>query len=204
VIPLMPFNAFFPYLAQETAEHYFPKLLLSDYESSIEVTLGLIPVPYEQALDGQQGVTTETLGGTDAPDNVAPVGGYDPGVTACYQTWKAHNPPVTNNSPYIEEQGPIVGWCQAIRLFAAAATKAGHDLNRHTFVQAMASVKGFEGTYSPVLSYGPDKFAGPTEYQVVSLHNNVPPSPLCLPTWNGKPQGTCWVVVDHWKPLAAS
>jgi Periplasmic binding protein len=203
VIPLMPFNSFFPYLAQEASQHYYPKLLLSDYESSIEVTLGLIPIPYEQALEGQQGVTVETLGGSDAPSTIYPVGGYDPGVTSCYQTWKAHNPPVTTNSPYIEEQGPIVGWCQAVRLFAAAAEKAGPDLNRRTFVQAMATIQGFAGTYSPILSYGPAKFAGPTEYQVVKLHNNVPPSSQCLPTWNGKPQGTCWVVVDSWKPLAS-
>ena len=45
VIPLMPFNSFFPYLSQETGQNYFPKLLLSDYESSIEVTLGAHPVP---------------------------------------------------------------------------------------------------------------------------------------------------------------
>ena len=205
VIPLMPFNAFFPYLGQESSQHYFTKLLLSDYESSIEVTLGLIPIPDEQALEGQQGVTVETLGGTDAPDNIAPVGGYDPGVASCYQTWHAHNGPVPGgNSPYLEEQGPIVGWCQAVTLFAQAAQKAGPTLNRRTFVQAMATVKNFPGTYSPILSYGPDKFAGPTEYQVVSLHNNVPPSPLCLPQWDGKPQGTCWVVMQTWKPLATS
>jgi hypothetical protein len=205
VIPLMPFNAFFPYLGQENAQSYYPKLLLSDYESSIEGALGLIPLPYEKALDGQEGVTVETLGGTDAPDNVAPKGGYDPGVASCYATWKAHNKrPPGANSPYIEEQGPIVGWCQAIRLFAAAAIKAGPDLNRRTFVEAMSGVQNFAGTYSPILSYGPTKFAGPTEYQVVSLHNNVPPSPLCDPTWDGKPQGTCWVVQQSWKPLAAT
>jgi hypothetical protein len=204
VIPLMPFNAFFPYLGQEAGQQYYPKLLLSDYESSIEVTLGLIPYPYEQALNGQEGVTVETLGGTDAPDNIAPVGGYDPGVTACYNTWKAHNPPAApSSSPYIEEQGPIAGWCQAIRLFASAATRAGPDLNRRTFVQAMAATQNFAGTYSPVLSYGPNKFSGPTEYQVVALHNNVPPSSACLPTWDGVPQGTCWRVIQTWKPLAS-
>jgi Periplasmic binding protein len=203
VIPLMPFNSFFPYLGQELTQRYYPKLLLSDYESSIEVTLGLIPVPDEKALEGQEGVTAETLGGTDAPKSIAPVGGYDPGVASCYKTWHAHNGPVPGgNSPYIEEQGPIAGWCQAIRVFAAAAEKAGPGLNRRSFVQAMATIQGFAGTYSPILSYGPDRFAGPTQYQVVELHNNVPPSSLCEPTWSGKPQGTCWVVVQSWKPLA--
>ena len=65
VIPLVPFNVFFPLLQAETQQMYFPKLLLSDYEGSIESGLGLIPVPYEQALNGQQGITTETLGGFD-------------------------------------------------------------------------------------------------------------------------------------------
>jgi hypothetical protein len=202
VIPLIPFNSFFPFLSQENGQNYFPKLLLSDYESSITVTLGLIPIPYERGLDHQEGVTVETLGGTDAPTSVAPAGGYNAGVQSCYDTWSAHNKPTSTVSPYIEEQGPIVGWCQAIRLFAAAALGAGPNLNRRTFVQAMARIQNFSGTYTPTLSFGPNKYAGPTEYQVVELYNNDPPSPLCVPTYTGKPQGTCWHTVQGWTPLA--
>jgi hypothetical protein len=202
VLPLIPFNAFFPFLAQENAQNYYPKLLLSDYESSIEVTLGLIPIPYEQSLEGQGGVTAETLGGTDAP--ISPfLGGYNPGVTSCYNTWKAHNPPTSSESPYIEEQGPIVGWCQAIRLFAQAAQNAGPNLNRRTFVQAMSRIQNIDGTYVPTLSYGPNKYYGPTQYQVVTLHNNVPPGPTCVPTYTGKPQGTCWHVIQGWRPFGS-
>ena len=88
--------------------------------------MGLIPFPYGQALEGQEGVTAETLGGTDAPSTVVSAGGYDPGVTACYATWKAHNKPVAPTvSPYIEEQGPISGWCQSIRLFAGGGYGGG-------------------------------------------------------------------------------
>ena len=47
------------------------------------------------------------------------------------------------------------GWCQEIRLFAKAATMAGKDLNRRTFVEAMSHITNFPGGYSPVLSYGP-------------------------------------------------
>jgi len=201
VIPLVPFNVMFPYLASETNDRYFPKLLLSDYEGSIQSSLGLIPFPYERALEGQEGVTVYTLGGTDAPIPQSE-GGYDAGVISCYDTWRAHNPPTDPTvSPYIEEQGPIVLWCQAIRLFAAAARAAGPDLNRRSFVEAMASIVNYSGTVSPVLSYGPTRFSGPTEYQVVSLHNNVPPSSLCVLTYSGKPQGTCWHVVQSWAPL---
>ena len=212
VIPLMPFNSFFVYLAQETSQNYFPRLLLSDYESSIESSLGLIPQLYETALDGQEGVTAETLGGTDAPASlVGADAGYDAGVQSCYDTWHAANPnPLPGQtlihnekaSPYIEEQGPIAGWCQAIELFAQAARQAGPDLNRRTFVQAMATIQSFQGTWSPVLSYGPGRFAGPTQYQVVEIHNNVPASPLCVETYQHITQGTCWHVVQGFQPLA--
>jgi len=205
VIPLVEEPAFFPYIGAETSQQYFPKLLLSDYEQSVELALGLIPVPYEKALDGQEGVTTETLGGFDdaRPESQ---GGYDPGVRACYTSWhKAYPKPVAGaSSYYIEEQGPIAAWCSAIKLFATAATNAGSDLDRRTFVTAMSKITDFPGSLSPVWTFGPDKFYGPTEYQVVKIHNNVPPSSQCKLKTNHKPQGTCWVSVQPFKPLPST
>ncbi len=205
VIPLIPFNSFFPYLQTETEQNYFPKLLLSDYESSIQIGLGLVPVPYEKALDGQEGVTTFTLGGID-DDRPQSQGGYDPGLRACYTTWKAHNaPPAPPNSPYIEEQGPVAAWCQVIKLFAAAVEGAGPTLNKRTFVQAMAKVENLPGTYTPTLTYSPTKYYGPVEYRVVKIHNNVPVSSACIqPKFSKTPQGTCWVIVQNWKPLVGA
>jgi ABC-type branched-subunit amino acid transport system substrate-binding protein len=209
VIPLMPFNAMFPYLQAESEEQYYPKLLLSDYEGSIESSLGLIPQPYEKELNGQEGVTVETLGGTDAPIPESE-GGYDPGVEKCYKVWhKAYPKPAPGQTlihgekatAYIEEQGPISGWCQGVELFALAAKKAGRDLTRRSFVKAMASISSFQGTYSPDVSYGPGKYAGPNDYQVVEIHNNVPPSKLCVLTSQKITQGTCWHVIQSWKPL---
>ena len=85
VIPLIPFNVFFPVLQAQTQQQYFPRLLLSDYQSSITSALGLLPIPYEKALDGQEGVTTYTLGGIDDPRPES-AGGYDPGVRSCFAT----------------------------------------------------------------------------------------------------------------------
>ncbi len=205
VFPLLPENAFFPYVGAESSQQYFPQLLLSDYQSTIEVALGLIPVPYEKALDGQEGVTTETLGGYDDARPQSK-GGYDPGVRSCYTTWHAFHPkPIPGTqSHYIEEQGPVQGWCGAIRLFATAAKGAGKDLNRRTFVESMAKISNYPGTLSPVWTFGTDKFYGPVQYQVVKVHNNVPPSSQCKLKTNGKPQGTCWVTVQPFKPLPSS
>jgi hypothetical protein len=202
VIPLLRENAFFPYIGAETSQQYYPQLLLSDYQSSIEVALGLIPTPYENALNGQEGVTTETLGGID-DNRPQSQGGYDPGVRACYTTWHAYHPkPIPGTLyHYIEEQGPIQAWCGAIGLFATAAKDAGKDLNRRTFVEAMSKITNYPGTLSPTWSFGPHKFYGPTEYQVVKVHNNVPKSALCKMPKSGIAQGTCWVTVQPFKPL---
>ena len=45
VLPLIPFNVFFPVLQAQTEQQYFPRLLLSDYEFSIESSLGLSLIP---------------------------------------------------------------------------------------------------------------------------------------------------------------
>ena len=202
LIPLMPFNVFFPVLQAETAQQYFPRLLLSDYESSILSSLGLIPIPYAKALDGQEGVTTETLGGID-DDRPQNQGGYDAAVRRCWTVWHRVYPqvPPGNMNDFIEEQGPIAGWCQAIHLFETAAEAAGPGLNRRTFVAAMSRINNYPGTWSPVLSYGPNKRYGPTEYQVVRLHINSPPSSLCKQGAGHPPPATCWVTVQPWAPL---
>ena len=202
VIPLVAFNAFYPLLQAETSQQYFPRLLLSDYESSIESSLGLLPAPYKEALDGQEGVTTETLAGID-DDRPESEGGYDPGVRSCWVVWHKAYPqiPPGNLSDYIEEQGPVQGWCQVIHLFAEAARNAGHDLTRRSFVTALSKITDFPGTNSPVLSYGPDKRFGPTEYQVVRLHVNSPLSTQCKLPKNKIPEVTCWVNVQPFAPL---
>jgi len=109
--------------------------------------------------------------------------------------------PPGNMTDFIEEQGPIQGWCQAIHVFAAAAREAGPDLNRRTFVTAMSKLTFALGTNTPVLSYGPDKRYGPTEYQVVRLHINSPVSSQCKMPKNNVPQFTCWVQVQPFVPL---
>jgi ABC-type branched-subunit amino acid transport system substrate-binding protein len=203
IIPLLPFNAFLPVLTAQNSQHYYPRLLLSDYEESIESSLGLLPIPFEKELDGQEGVTTETLGGVD--DNRPQAqGGYDAGVRSCWNIWHAAYPatPKGNMNDYIEEQGPIQGWCQEIDLFTKAATMAGKNLTRRTFVEAMSKITGDAGGYSPQLNFGPGKFYGPTEYQVVALHNNSPASAACKTPLAPLPaQGKCWVVKQSWKLL---
>jgi Periplasmic binding protein len=198
VLPMLRLNAFLPYLSAEATQEYYPTLLLSDYESEIQVGLGLIPIPFEKELNGQEGVTTLTLGGID-DNRPESQGGYDPAVRKCWQEWIARYPGAHDHN-FIEEQGPIAAWCGVINLFAAAARMAGRNLNRRTFVEAMSSIRNFPGTWGPILSYAPDKFYGPTEYRVVEIHNNIPEGQCIRPKYPA-PAGTCWVVIQNWRPL---
>ena len=102
-------------------------------------------------------------------------------MRSCWTVWHKAYPqiPPGNLNFYIEEQGPVQGWCQEIRLFAAAAKAAGPNLNRRTFVEAMSKITNFPGGYSPILSYGPDKFSGPTEYRVVKLAHQLSTRRAC-------------------------
>ncbi len=121
-------------LQAETDQQYFPRLLLSDYESSIETALGLLPVPYAKALDGQEGVTTETLGGID-DDRPQSQGGYDPAVRSCWVVWHKAYPQIATGQP--------------VRLHRGAGTHPGlvpgHPPVRH---------RG-QGTPVPISTAGP-------------------------------------------------
>ena len=202
VLPLIPFNVFFPIISAENSQEFFPRLLLSDYEFSIETSLGILQI-FSKALNGQEGVTTETLGGID-DDRPYSQGGYDPGDRQCWDLWHKVYPqiPKGNINFYIEEQGPVQGWCQQIRLFGDALKIAGPHLDRRTFVEAMSQITNFPGGYSPVFSFGPTKIAGPSQYRVVKLHVNTPPSTQCKIGYAGAPPaGVCWVVEKNWTAL---
>jgi len=82
-------------------------------------------------------------------------------------------------TPFIEEQGPIQAWCTSIRLFAEAATKAGKTLNRKSFVTADVQDQDIRGWLLQDLVVRKEQVYGPTQYQVVEIHNNVPPSATC-------------------------
>ena len=82
------------YLSAEIDAELLPEVCcLSDYEDTIDIALGLIPVPFDR-LELQEGITVETLGGADENSitqngTSTPLpesqGGYDPGVQSLLQ-----------------------------------------------------------------------------------------------------------------------
>ena len=205
LIPLMPFNAFLPVLGAQTQQQYFPRLLLSDYEDSIEASLGLIPCPFQKALNGQEGVTTETLGGIDDPRPQAQ-GGYDPGVRACWVTWHKAYPqtPKGNINDFIEEQGPVQGWARRSgsspkrRRRPARISPAGPSLRRcrpsRTTGRLLAPPHLRAGQVLRTLRVPGRE---PAREQTTLAQCRLPEGTL-------PPQVVCWHQVQSWKPLPKS
>jgi len=153
--------------------------------------LGAIP-PYEKALNGQEGSRPRARwDDLPAPSHRR----YDPGCAAAgpYGTKAYPQTPKGNINDDIEERaGPGV-------FFVArnSCSPNGHHGGQEPpidgpFVEAMSHITNFPGGYSPVLSYGRTSY-GPTQYQVVEVHDNHPPTTQCKrgpPP--GPPAGVCW------------
>lgn len=216
VIPLLPVNSFYPYLAAAHAQNYAPKLVLSDYENTVTDALGLAEFQYPKELSGQTGPTVYTLGteDDDRPGGL-PGPGYTPQAKACWQTSVRFYKKQPH--PYIEAQGPTMRWCDAMNLLTKALDLAGPNLNRRTFVEALGKIQNFPTALTPVMNFTPTRHAGPVEYRTVRPVTNVsttnPATNVCPPcrpvpnacgTNHDLPfHGSCWQIVDDFKSFAS-
>jgi hypothetical protein len=198
VLPLMSSDGLRTYVDAATKQSFFPTLLLSDYKNQISDALDLLP-NYRKALDGQRGITTLTLGSVD-DDRQPSQGGYNRSTRACARVWGADTTSSAVHGGYMEAHGPLAGWCQAIGLFARAATDAGANLNRRSFVSAMTAIHRFPGTNTPLLTFGRTKLSGPTAYRTVELHEG---GSLCPLTHDRLPMPRCWLPQGEWTDLTA-
>jgi ABC-type branched-subunit amino acid transport system substrate-binding protein len=210
VIPLLPVNAFQSYLSAAKAQDFAPKLMLSDYEGTVNTALGLAEFQYPDLLSGQVGPTVYTLSSEDddRPANGLEGPGYTPEAKACWETYKKQNPKLLAKFPYIEAQGPTMRWCDAIGLTAAAIEAAGPKLNRRTFIQALGVLNDYPSALTDQFSFSRTDHAGPTSYRTVAptkngstAETNVCPPRRATPDDDNPFHGSCWVLVEDWQPL---
>jgi len=212
VIPLLPVNAFRSYLAAAKAQQFAPKLMLSDYEGTVNVAIGLAEFQFPDLLSGQIGPTVYTLSSEDddRPDGETKLAGpgYTPEAKSCWETYRKYNPKLLAKQPYIEAQGPTMRWCDAIRLTAKALEAAGRNLNRRTFIEALGVITEFPSALNHRFSFSRNDHAGPADYRTVAPTKNVqtPEGNVCPPRRptadDANPfHGSCWILVEDWRPL---
>jgi hypothetical protein len=191
VLPVLPFLQLITWLQEEDSQSYYPKLLLSDYESEIQAMLGLAETKYEKELQDTVGPTAFRLGSDEDPRGYTQLG------QTCNDQYHKQDP---NYPDYLEGPGVAMTWCQNIYLFAQAATMAGNNLTRDSFNNAMSQIQGFGGSIVPDLTYGPSMRAGPHNYRTVQIHVNH--DKVCPKKADGGDQGSCWLILNDFVPAA--
>ena len=191
VLPVLPFLQLVTWLQEEDSQSYFPKLLLSDYESEIQAMLGLAEAKYEKELQDTVGPTAFRLGSDEDPRGYTQLG------QTCNDQYHKQDPNYTDD---LEGPGSAMTWCQNIYLFAQAATMAGNNLTRDSFDNAMSQIQGFGGSIVPDLTFGPTMRAGPHNYRTVQIHVNH--DKACPLKKDGGDQGSCWLILNDFVPAA--
>jgi hypothetical protein len=202
VIPMLPFFQFVAWIQGEQAQHYAPRLLLSDYDSMFQISLGLVgeagsgnqahPTPYTAQLNNQSGPTYYVLGNNDFPPYASPLG------DKCNKIWLHYYPhdSAKSGNYNIETTGTAMTTCQNFELFKDAATMAGNNLTRAAFDANMAKLTNFAGGVIPNMHFAPGVYAGPHEVRIVSVHDNT--DDTCPKKLDGGNQGNCWLVKSGW------
>ena len=196
MIPLIPENAFFPYIGAETSQQYFPQLLLSDYESVRRGRARAHPGPLREGA--------RRAGGGDDRDagrlrrRPAPEPGWlrpgraRPATTP--GTRPTPSPPRAHMSFYIEEQGPIAGVVQRHPPLRhggherRAGPQPAHLRDRHVEDHRLPGQP-----VARVDASGPTSSTGrpSTRWSRSTTTCRRRRSASCKT--NRKPQGTCWV-----------
>jgi hypothetical protein len=206
VIPMLPFFQFVAWIQGEQAQHYAPRLLLSDYDSMFQISLGLVgeagsgnqahPTPYTAQLNNQSGPTYYVLGANDFPSYASSLGDM------CNKIWLHYYPhdPAKSGNYNIEATGTAMTTCQNIELFKDAATTTGNNLTRAGFDANMAKLTNFAGGVIPNMHFGPGVYAGPHQVRIVAVHDNT--DDACPKKLDGGNQGNCWLIKSGWSEQA--
>ena len=125
VIPLVPFNVFFPVLRPRHSSSTSPSSFSRTTRSRSNRRSVCFRCRTRRRSTARKASPRRRSGASTTGGRRH--GGYDPGVRSCFTAWHKAYPeiPKGNQNFYIEEQGPVQGWCQEIRLFAPAARAAG-------------------------------------------------------------------------------
>jgi hypothetical protein len=63
----------------------------------------------------------------------------------------------------------------------------------------MSRIQNFGGAVVPQLTFAPDVHAGPHQYRTVQIHVNHD-NACPFKQQDGKPQGSCWLVLNDFGP----
>jgi len=186
LLPLLPFDSFAFWLQAAENQKFYPRYLLSDFEQELVIASALLGSPYPKSLEHAQGPTYAHLGEPDDAPKFPPH--YDATEARCEAIWHREHP-----GSNLSVAGVNMRWCDSINLFVEAARRAGPNLTRPRWAQEMATIQNFGGAMTPILSYGPGRYEGPTQMRIVDTLTSD-----CPAYTNGTP---CDVILEDYAPI---
>jgi hypothetical protein len=191
LLPLLAFDSFAFWLsAADKGQQFYPRYLLSDFEQELVIAQALLGARFPKSLEHAQGPTFARLGSPDFPPKYP--AHYSATEARCEAIW--HREHVSS----IVVAGIAMRWCESINLFVEAAQRAGPNLTRLRWAQAMSTIHDFGGAMTPTLTYGPNQYAGPTQMEIVDTLTGQDNPNECPAYLNGTP---CTVILEPYAPI---
>lgn len=190
LLPLLPFDTFAFWLQSAENQDFYPKYLLSDFEQELVVADALLGMQYKKSLQHAHGPTFARLGTGANLEEHYPVQ-YGPAEIRCVQIWRRAHPTATA----LQIAGVNMRWCDSMSLFFKAARRAGANLTRLGWANAMATIHDEPTTMTPTMTFGPGRYAGPTQMKVIDVQTSG-----CKPPYQDE-DNTCTVQLEGYGPI---
>jgi hypothetical protein len=190
LLPLLPFDTFAFWLQSAENQEFFPHYLLSDFEQELVVAEALLGMQYTKSLQHAHGPTFARLGTGGNLEDHYPAQ-YSPDEKRCTQIWLRAFP----SAKALQVAGVNMRWCDSITLFLKAARRAGPNLTRAGWAAAMASIHDEPTAMTPVMTFGPGRYAGPVAMKVVDTLTSG-----CKPPYDDG-DNTCTVQLEDYGPI---
>jgi ABC-type branched-subunit amino acid transport system substrate-binding protein len=179
---MLPFTTFATFLQAAESQDFYPKYMLSDYQSGLVTAEAVLGLQYAKSLEGAEGPSYIRL----AVDEDPTLSNYAPAEKRCSAIWKKHTKPET---PPAYHGGIAMRWCDHISQFALGLNLAGPNPTRANWAQAMASIKAYPAAMSPTFTWGPGDYAGADLVSAYRVHTSVGPGKCTEKAANG--DNTC-------------
>jgi hypothetical protein len=192
---MLPFTTFSTFVKTAEQQNFYPKYLVSDFQSNIVTAQAVLSQLYPRSMEGAEGPSMVRLGLYDDQK----LGNYVAAERRCDAIWKKHEPA---NQRHAGHGGIAMRWCDHITQFAEALRLAGPDPTRQKWTAAIATVHGYAAAMTPTLTWNPGVYAGAqvvAEY-VVHLGEGPGKCPHDVFYEDGNGNGSCHVMTEAYRP----
>lgn len=185
LIGMLPFTTFASWLNHAEAQDFYPRYILSDFESGMVVAEALFGPAHPRSLHRAIGPVSLDLGVENNPAK------FSAEEKRCAAIWAKAFP---EEDP-LGKAGVGMRWCQGVSVFTEGARRAtltnGGSLTRLNWAASMATIRDLPGAMTPSLSWAPGDYAGTEWMKIVEVRTSG-----CSEALDDDGNGACHIQVE--------